>query len=117
MDSYDQDMNAAAAEWTRKNRGSVNKKNSELERLWNLMMKISQTMTQEAKANPGRVTAYWQTLQRDQQKLKDEYEKLKGGGTYNPQSIKHGETMTRNKVVDAFLGRKGPDSHNSLENK
>lgn len=90
-------------------------KQAEMDKMWREIFAIDAEMTKEAAENKGRVTERWKKLKRDMEKLKAEYEKVKGGGSYDSLSLNHGETMTRRTVIGDFTGKTGADTHRKLE--
>ena len=102
-----------------RNRLGVNEmsKNSEMDRLWTEMRRLDRELSIESRecGKRGEMTVHYKKLKADMEKVKDEYEKVKGGGAYNPLNPAHGEQSTRNKVLGAFLGRTGHDTHHRLD--
>lgn len=92
-------------------------KQQDLDILWRKMRQLDREITQEARncAAQGRRTKRHETLCSDMKKLKDEYEKLKGGGSYNSLSLDHGERHTTRSVIKNQMGQAGPDTHHKLE--
>ena len=92
-------------------------KASELERLWREMRAMDLELKAEAFvcSKLGKKTKAYASLCRDMANLKTEYEKLKGGGTYNPMSLAHGEIATAKTAMGKMMGKMGPDSHAKLQ--
>ena len=97
-------------------------KNEELDRLWNLIIQCSNELKIEAKhckaggANcTDGVTTHYRKLQADMRKLKAEYEKVKGGGAYDPTDQSHIELASKKKFLGDHYGKTGPETHTRLE--
>ena len=92
-------------------------KQERLEYLWAEMQRVSRAMEKELpeiRKREGKPTQAYLNLKKDMATLKEEYETLKGGGTYDPMNPKHGEKVSTRSFVDKVLGKKGPDSHFNL---
>jgi hypothetical protein len=90
---------------------------AEIERAWQRMREIDRAIAAEmplVRKNGGPTKAYTK-LKKDAVKAREEYEKLKGGGMVDPLNPDKGDAFTRNKVLRAFLGKEGPDSHSKME--
>lgn len=96
---------------------SSGRKQAELDRLWQKQIQLDREIATEARqcAKNGSRTARHVNLCADMVKLKNEYEKLKGGGAYNPHNADHTDQVTIRKFLGDRTGKTGPDTHTTLE--
>lgn len=95
--------------------GYAGGKKAEASRVWEKIIALERQLKIEASNCKGNVTQAYKNMVLDMAKLKVEFEKINGKGVYNPNSLAHGEKMTRNKVLGDALGKSGPDTNHGLE--
>ncbi len=90
---------------------------AELDRLWRKQIQLDSEIAIEARqcAKNGSRTDRHKNLCNDMLKLKAEYEKLKGGGAYNPHNPDHADAITTRKFLGDRTGKTGGDTHVDLE--
>lgn len=94
-------------------------KKQEMDRLWREIMKVEMEVRAELAVckKEARRTKHYDSLCADMRKLKAEYEKVKGMGSFDPMSVSQNQTMMDRKRQGDKTGRTGPDSHHGLEDR
>jgi len=84
-------------------------------RLWRELCALNDELKKEAKNCTNGMTEHYRNLKNDMAKLKRDYEKAAGAGTYDPTNVGHGERMTRQKVLGDRMGYTGPETNHGLK--
>lgn len=90
-------------------------KKQKLDVLWTKIQACDRALSVEAKAQGGRKSKHYETLQRDMEKLKEEYEALRGGGSYDSLDLGKKERLSVKHFLDVMKGKSGADTHAKLE--
>jgi hypothetical protein len=96
----------------------MSQRDIDIERAWQKYRSLDQGYSQElasCRRNKRPFTSKaLRNLKADCEKARLEYEKLKGGMMHDPQNPETSAALTRRKVIRAFLGKEGPDSHTRI---
>ena len=84
-----------------------------LNKLWSLIVQNEHEIQNELGEcrMQGRRTKRYDSLASDMKKLKAEYEKVKGLGTFDPTNQAHHDRMERQNILGRGLGKVGEDTH------